>query len=181
MDLNIFWGLYILLFSVTMFIVWYFVYLKRKNKEKRCSEKTIGKIIRYSTASYNNVHLPVVEYYVNDKRYTVVGPKFKLITQKKISNFLSNKESIINSNLTNKEKLPNSLKYKTYSNGIINIKKIPLYDLYPINGYATVYYNPLKPKESYVERYIRPSKILNLILLLGIILLLASIYLLFYK
>lgn len=178
MDLNIFFRLFILVFSITMFIVWYFVYFKRKNKEKRCSEKMIGKVIRYSMANYNNVHLPVVEYYVNSKRYTVVGPRFKLITHKKVRNSFYNRESVINSNLTNKDELPDSLKYEYYSNGIVSIQKLPLYDLYPINSEVTVYYNPLKPKESYVQRYIKPSKFLNFILILGVIFLLVSVILL---
>lgn len=181
MNLNMFFGLYMLVFSIAMFFVWYFIYFNKKNKDKRCSEKTIGKVIRYSTANYNDIHLPVVEYYVNSKRYTVVGPKFKLVTQKKVMNSLSDEGSVITSNLTNKDNLPDSLKYKIYSNGIINIKKIPLYDLYPIDGDATVYYNPAKPKESYVQRYIKPSKFLNFIFILGIIFLLVALYLLLFK
>ena len=63
---------------------------------------------------------------------------------------------------------------------IINFKKLPLYELYPINSEVDVYYNPSKPKESYVDRNIKSSKLLNLILLGGIIFLIFALIILKY-
>lgn len=177
MNLNIFWSIYILTFSLAMFIIWYFTYFKKRNKEKRCLEKITGIVIRYSNTRYNGIRLPVVQYIVDNKKYKVVGPKFRWIVVKKINNPLNNSKNEIISNLTTKKSLPEILKISLYNNQIINFKRLPLYELYPVNSEVEVYYNPSKPKESYVERNIKPSKLLNLILLGGIILMIFSLYL----
>ena len=90
---------------------------------------------------------------------------------------LNNSKNEIISNLTTKKSLPEILKISLYNNQIINFKRLPIYELYPVNSEVEVYYNPSKPKESYVERNIKPSKLLNLILLGGIILMIFSLYL----
>lgn len=177
MNLNIFWSIYILTFSLAMLIIWYFTYFKKRNKEKRYLEKTTGIVIRYSNTRYNGIRLPVVQYIVDNKKYKVVGPKFRWIVVKKINNPLNNSKNEIISNLTTKKSLPEILKISLYNNQIINFKRLPLYELYPVNSEVEVYYNPSKPKESYVERNIKPSKLLNLILLGGIILMIFSLYL----
>ena len=44
MNLNIFWSIYILTFSLAMLIIWYFTYFKKRNKEngrEHCSNATI--------------------------------------------------------------------------------------------------------------------------------------------
>ena len=168
MKLNIFWCIYILAFSLAMFITWYFIYFKKRNKEKRCLEKTTGVVVRYSNMRYNGIRLPVVQYSANNREYTVVGPKFRWIIIKKINNPLNNSKSEIISNLTTKESLPEVLKISLYNSQIINFKKLPLYD------------NPSKPKESYVDRNIKSSKLLNLILLGGIIFLIFALIILKY-
>lgn len=180
MKLNIFWCIYILAFSLAMFITWYFIYFKKRNKEKRCLEKTTGVVVRYSNMRYNGIRLPVVQYSANNREYTVVGPKFRWIIIKKINNPLNNSKSEIISNLTTKESLPEVLKISLYNSQIINFKKLPLYELYPINSEVDVYYNPSKPKESYIDRNIKPSKLLNLILLGGIIFLIFALIILKY-
>lgn len=177
MNLNIFWSIYILTFSLAMLIIWYFTYFKKRNKEKRCLEKTTGIVIRYSNTRYNGIRLPVVQYIVDNKKYKVVGPKFRWIVVKKINNPLNNSKNEIISNLTTKKSLPEILKISLYNNQIINFKRLSIYELYPVNSEVEVYYNPSKPKESYVERNIKPSKLLNLILLGGIILMIFSLYL----
>ncbi|MEI3499083.1 MAG: hypothetical protein V8Q71_00970 [Bacilli bacterium] len=45
MNLNIFWSIYILTFSLAMLIIWYFTYFKKRKKEKRCLKKTTGIVI----------------------------------------------------------------------------------------------------------------------------------------
>ena len=105
MNLNIFWSIYILTFSLAMLIIWYFTYFKKRNKEKRCLEKTTGIVIRYSNTRYNGIRLPVVQYILDNKKYKVVGPKFRWIVMKKINNPLNNSKNEIISNLTTKKSL----------------------------------------------------------------------------
>lgn len=179
MKLNIFFSIYLLTFSLAMFIVWYFTYLKKLNKEKKCLKKITGTIIRYSNMRYNGIRLPVVEYNVDNNKYTVIGPKFRWIIMKKFNNPTINQKCEITSNLTTRNSLPETLKISLYNRNIVNFKTLPLYKMYPINSEVDVYYNPLKPKESYVERNIKPSKFLNLILLFGILFLIFAVYLIF--
>ena len=171
--------LYLSFFTSNVYHLVFYLF-KKRNKEKRCLEKTTGVVVRYSNMRYNGIRLPVVQYSANNREYTVVGPKFRWIIIKKINNPLNNSKSEIISNLTTKESLPEVLKISLYNSQIINFKKLPLYELYPINSEVDVYYNPSKPKESYVDRNIKSSKLLNLILLGGIIFLIFALIILKY-
>ena len=179
MNWNIFWGLYTLAFAIGILLVWYFLSYKKKKVEVKCTEKTSGKIIRYSRVLYNNISLPVVEYSVDNISYEVVGPKFKGTVIKTISNPFNNAESEIESNLTTRDKLPEILKLNIKRNSIASITKSPLFDLYPIGSEVEVYYNPNKPKMSYVQRFVKPIWILNASLFIGIVLLALSLYFMF--
>lgn len=179
MNWNIFWGLYTLAFAAATLLVWYFFSYKKRKVEVKCTEKTIGKVIRYSRGLYNDIHLPVVEYSVDNISYKVVGPKFKGTIKKTISNPFNNAESEIESNLTTRDNLPETLKLNIKKNTIVSITKSPLFKLYPIGSEVEVYYNPNKPKMSYVQRFIKPIWILNASLFIGIILLVLSLYFLF--
>lgn len=179
MNLNIFWGLYMLIFAVGMVLVWYFLSYKKRKIEVKCTEKTSGKIIRYSRMLYNNISLPVVEYSVNNVSYEVVGPKFKGSIIKTISNPFNNVKSEIESNLTTRDNLPEVLKLNIKENAIISITKSPLFDLYPIGSEVEVYYNPNKPKMAYVQRFVKPIWILNACLFIGILFLVLGLFFMF--
>lgn len=179
MNFNIFWGLYILCFGLIIIFVWYFLYFKKRNRITNCSEKIIGKITRYSLIKYNDISLPVVEYYVDNNKYEVVGPKFTAVVKKYFKSPTNNIKSNISSNLNTREDLPKVLKLNVKENSFVNVRFSPLLDLYPIGSEVDVYYNPKKPKESYVQRFIKPSKIYYLLLILGIILIIVSICIFF--
>lgn len=67
--------------------------------------KKTGIVIRYSNTRYNGIRLPVVQYIVDNKKYKVVGPKFRWIVMKKINNPLNNSKNEIISNLSTKKSL----------------------------------------------------------------------------
>ena len=180
MNLNIFFGVYILVFAIVIFIVWYFLYVRKNKKYVRCTEKIIGKVVRYSIVRYNDISLPVVEYVVDGKSYNAVGPHFRGVVKFSFQSPFNKIKTQIKSNLTTREELPETLKLNVKRNNLVSYEISPLLDLYPIGSKVFVYYNPLKPKESYVERFLKPSKWLNLILLLAIILVCLSIYVLFW-
>lgn len=180
MNLNIFFGIYTLIFAISMMIIWYFLYVRKNKKYKRCSKKTVGKVIRYSRVRSNNISLPVVTYIVDKKEYNAIGPYFRGVVKSSFSSPFNKVKTQIKSNLTTKEDLPEILKLNIKNNNFVSYEVSPLLDLYPIGSKIDVYYNPLKPKESYVERFLKPSKWLNLILLFSIIFLGLSLYIIFF-
>lgn len=170
MNMEKFICLIFVIYSFILFIIYYFVYYKKRNYSKECLIKTNGKIINYSKVLYNNISLPIVEYIVNGEKFTVVGPKFRASTFKYSTKY--NKEIYI-SNLTDRENLPNVLKVvinpNLYVENSISSYKSPLSELYPINSEVDVYYNPNNPKMAYVQRYINPSKLWNILLIIAIL------------
>lgn len=181
MNWNFFWGLYILFFSIAMFLVTYLVGWKNKQKKENCNKKTIGTVIGYSAIRYNNVSLPIVEYIVNNENYTVVGPKFKASINKSFTAPWNNPITEQKTNLNSRDDLPDTIKINSKENSFIRIKTSPLKDLYPVGSKADVYYNENKPKISYVERYAEPPLLFTFYIpfILGVILLILSFYLFF--
>lgn len=181
MNWNIFWGVYVLIFDIAMFMVAYLVGWKSMHKKERCNKKTEGTVIGYSNILYNGVSLPVVEYTVNGKNYKVVGPKFKAGIKKSISTPFSNPKANQKTNLNTREDLPDVLKINTIENSFVSIRTTPLKELYPIGSKANVYYDEEKPKVSYVERYAGTMLFLSFYLpmFLGVCFLILSLYFFF--
>lgn len=181
MNWNIFWGCYVMAFAIAMYLVWYFLYFRKRNFAEKCTCRIEGEVARYSMAQYNGFSLPVVEYWVNGELYKVVGPKFKGSVVKSLSTPFSNVETQIKqTNLNTREDLPDVLKVSMVRNSVNSITYSPLLELYPIGSTATVYYNPDKPKMAYVQRYVALNKWwLHLILAGGIIFTAIALYLFF--
>lgn len=151
-------GLMDLGFAIFIHFMFDYFILSNYRNAKRCTEKTEGVIVRYSYALYNGISLPVVEYTVNGNQYKVVGPKF----QRAISNTVSTPLGLIVSDvkMDNFEdgEIPQVLRYKIYRNSFISLTKSPLMERFPIGGKVTIYYDPKKPKYSYVERPLKPGR-----------------------
>lgn len=151
-------GLMDLGFAIFIYFMFDYFILSNYRNAKRCTEKTEGVIVRYSYALYNGISLPVVEYTVNGNQYKVVGPKF----QRSISNTVSTPLGLIVSDvkMDNFEdgEIPQVLRYKIYRNSFISLTKSPLMERFPIGGKVTIYYDPKKPKYSYVERPLKPGR-----------------------
>lgn len=153
MNWNIFWGIYLLIFDIAMFIIAYFLGWKSMHMKERCNKKIEGTVIQYSNLRYNGVSLPVVEYVVNGKNYKVAGPKFKASVIKTFSAPWNNPITNQTTNLHAKEDLPDVLKINAKKNSFVSITTTPLMELYPIGTKVDVYYDENKPKVSYVQRY----------------------------
>ena len=151
-------GLMILGFAAfTYFMFSYFIFSNYSNA-KRCTEKTEGVIIRYSYALYNGISLPVVEYTVDGNQYKVVGPKFIMAISNTISTPLGSVVSDVKMDNLEDGEIPQILRYKIYRNSFISLTKSPFMERFPIGGKAAVYYDPNKPKHSYVERPLKPGR-----------------------
>lgn len=151
-------GLMELGFAVFTYFMFDFFILSNYRNAKRCTEKTEGVIIRYSYALYNGISLPVVEYTVNGMQYKVVGPKFQRAISNTVSTPLGSIVSDVKMDNFEDGEIPQVLRYKIYRNSFISLTKSPLMERFPIGGKVTIYYDPKKPKYSYVERPLKPGR-----------------------
>ena len=180
MTWNLFWSLFIGAFALVCWVVFYYFGLRKRNKEERCVSHTIGTVIRYSSINYGGINLPLVSYQVNGKDYRITGPKFRSSWVRTTSVPTGNAESVIETNLTTREELPDVLRATFKQNSFISVHRSPLEALYPVGSEVDVYYNPRKPKEAFVQRYEGHSNVLYIITLCSaIILSIAAIYILF--
>ena len=151
-------GLMILGFAAfTYFMFSYFIFSNYSNA-KRCTERTEGVIIRYSYVLYNGISLPVVEYTVDGNQYKVVGPKFLSAISNTISTPLGSIVSDVKTDNFENGEIPQVLRYKVKGNSFLSFTKSPLKERFPIGGEVAVYYDPKKPKHSYVERPLKPGR-----------------------
>lgn len=178
MNLNIFFALFPLAFAVALFLVAYLYGWRGMHKEKRCTAKTTGRVVRYSLAQYNGYSLPVVRYAVDGKPYKVVGPNFKAGVKTYVSTPFNDVISEVSSNLKDDEELPDVLVTKVKKNSFASVTKTPVLDLFPVGKEVDVYYNPKKPKDAYVIRYAAPYKFLSfwMPIIFGILCIAVSVY-----
>lgn len=151
-------GLMDLDFAIFIYFMFDYFILSNYRNAKRCTEKTEGVIVRYSYALYNGISLPVVEYTVNGNQYKVVGPKFQRAISNTVSTPLGSIVSDVKIDNFEDGEIPQVLRYKIYRNSFISLTKSPLMERFPIGGKVTIYYDPKKPKYSYVERPLKPGR-----------------------
>ena len=151
-------GLMDLGFAIFTYFMFDYFILSNYRNAKRCTEKTEGVIIRYSYALYNGISLPVVEYTVDGNQYKVVGPKFRSAISNTISTPLGSIVSDVKMDNFEDGEIPQVLGYKIYRNSFISLTKSPLMERFPIGGKIAVYYDPKKPKYSYVARPLKPGR-----------------------
>lgn len=151
--------------------------------DKKCTERTEGKIIRYSNVLYNGISLPVVEYTVAGNQYKVVGPRFLSSVSKTVATPLNSVVSEVKLEDFDNGEIPQMLRYQVRRNSFISVTKSPLMERFPIGGKVTVYYDPNKPKLSYVERPLKPGRFLWLrkisIYLLILMMLASAVFIMF--
>ena len=151
-------GLMSLGFAAFTYFMFDFFILSNYRNAKRCTERTEGVIIRYSYALYNGISLPVVEYTVDGNQYKVVGPKFLSAISNTISTPLGSIVSDVKMDNFEDGEIPQVLRYKIYRNSFISLTKSPLEEYFPVGSKVAVYYDPKKPKYSYVERPLKPGR-----------------------
>ena len=151
-------GLMDLGFAIITYCMFDYFILSNYRNAKRCTQKTEGVIIRYSYALYNGISLPVVEYTVDGNRYKVLGPKFRSAISNTISTPLGSIVSDVKMDNFEDGEIPQVLRYKIYRNSFISLTKSPLEEHFPVGSKVAVYYDPKKPKHSYVERPLKPGR-----------------------
>lgn len=88
----------------------------------------------------------------------ILGPKFLYAISNTISTPLGSIVSDVKMDNFEDGEIPQVLRYKIYRNSFISLTKSPLMERFPIGGKVTVYYDPKKPKHSYVERPLKPGR-----------------------
>lgn len=151
-------GLMELGFAIFIYFMFNYFILSNYRNAKRYTEKTEGVIVRYSYALYNGISLPVVEYTVNGNQYKVVGPKFQRAISNTVSTPLGSIVSDVKMDNFEDGEIPQVLRYKIYRNSFISITKSPLEEYFPVGSKVAVYYDPKKPKYSYVARPLKPGR-----------------------
>ena len=153
-------GCMVLAFAAFTYFMFNKFIFSNYNNDKKCTAKTEGKITRYSNVLYNGISLPVVEYIVDGNQYKVVGPKFLSSISKTVATPLNSIVSEVKLEEFDNGEIPQVLRYQIRRNSFISVTKSPLMERFPIGGKVSVYYDPNKPKCSYVERPLKPSRFL---------------------
>ena len=136
-----------------------FYYGKRLFFPRICNKEVQGEVIKYTFANYGtggaNVRWPITTYKVGEKSYQVTGPKYKGVVVFKKSK-PSNKIVTDQTYWISKR---GWVHVNVNMNSFIHISNNIMADMYPVGTKVTVYYNPKKPKEAFVEK-IYTSKLL---------------------
>lgn len=133
---------------------------------KRCTRRTKGTVIRFTHWENNGVHFPVVKYLVNNTAYQQTL-KYGAVVRR--SSSLNPVNSTLESDVNE-----NTLVIKTNS----RISRNPLAASFPVGTEMDVYYDPQKPKRSYVMRF-RKSPCFLIFLCVGLFFALLAFVLLF--
>jgi len=128
-----------------------------EKRNKSCSEKTIGKVVKYSFPGDGRMY-PVVEFFANGSCYK---------TRKKFNGIKSFHVSGI----------PIPVKADAWEDekGWLHVKTGPIADLaqlaeklWPMGSEMDVYYNPENPKKNYVDRPLNNNFICFLFVIIGL-------------
>ncbi len=145
----LFFGVYLALFGGVLVTLAFVLFYKYLGMERYCTCQTDGIVVGYTTGSYgefgSGVFLPRVRYAVGEREYDVVGPRYRgYVTS-------TYRTPIANNTYTCHEK--NDVLYiKRRINSLVGICRNPMEEMYPIGMVLPVWYNPEKPKHSYVLR-----------------------------
>ncbi len=121
-----------------------------RKKINRCSEKTLGTIVKYSYLS--RAFAPIAKFCVDGESYEIKRKFRGVIEIKKPLSLHNNKGAYVS------------------DKDFLHIHRAAITDfesmaktLYPLGSKLTVYYNPQKPKEAFLEKLPSKSSVLTLV------------------
>ncbi len=158
-------GIILLLFGAALILLAFVLYHKYLGMEQRCTCRAEGTVTGYTNINYGSqesgVHLPKVCYIVKGQRYSVVGPRYrKYVVRYSADPFAHNEYLSYEKN--------GNLYIERKANGTIGIFWNPMQEMYPIGSALPVWYDPEKPKLSYVLRCPKRRFEFWLMLLIGL-------------
>lgn len=117
------------------------IFFFRKNRRSQlCTQHILGTVVKYSTS---DTRAPIVEYIVEGKKYRKALKYTVVITT----------SNPFNSVKTTSEDLL-APKLRIRNNSAISFNTL-MQDTFPLGSQMNVYYRPDKPKEAFVERYVK--------------------------
>ena len=132
----------IVLVFALLFLIYFLFYRREKNIQKYATTKVVGRVVRYSYLNSSDLAaLPVVEYVVDGKNYEkrLSYSSYETTTSRKA------KAEVLDT------------KYIRSPYHVLNLEKI-----FPIGSKMSVWYNPQKPQQGFVERYPGHDRILRI-------------------
>ena len=143
-------GIFLSAWVLVLFLLAFRVYYKYLVQEKKCTEETVGRVVRYTWTTRggedSGVCLPGVAYNVDGKEYRVTGPEYRGYR------IQVKKTPLSENSCTSYEK--DQILYITRTvNSMIGFYKNSMQELYPIHTRLVVFYCPEKPGLAYVLRY----------------------------
>lgn len=140
MTVNVFVFLLLAPIGLAFFIMAIWFFRADRKMLKRCTQVTKGKVIRFTFWDNNGIHFPVVEYVVRNIAYKQTL-KYNMVLR------ISSPAHSVNTTIEN-DVMGNNLIIRANS----GIYSNPLKDFFPEGAELDVYYDPQKPKRSYVMR-----------------------------
>lgn len=168
-------GILLSIGSFVLIFLAFFLAYKYLVQEKKCTEKTKGKVVKYTLTSKgeSGIFLPIFKYVVDGKEYKVKGPEYKSYITISVSSPLSEN----NQEFYEDEKQRFVL--KRTSNSVVSIHQNPMAKLYPIGSEEDIFYNPQNPKLAYVKRYCNLKWVFWLMFVVGIAIAIIDLLILF--
>lgn len=147
-------------------------FLKQKRLEKNCSNKIVGKVIKYKFLGSNNARSisPVVKYTIDGKEYTAYRHYKKIVSTNKY---------VLNTNEMLGEKdsfyILDDVFYINTKGFYHNYKSLAEKN-WPIQSELTVLYNPKNPKQGFVEKVVTISRTIGMVFLfVGLLFIILSV------
>lgn len=163
-------GIFLGLGGAVLLLLAFTVGYKYLVMEQRCTCRTNGTVTGYNAVSYGGegsaVHLPAVRYTVEGQEYQVTGPRYRGYVTRTVSTpFAENACRCYEKN--------GVLHIERSRNSFAGISRNPLAEQYPIGTVLPVWFDPQKPKLSYVLRCPNNKWIFWLLFLFGLVVWLA--------
>ncbi len=132
--------------------------------KNRSTRSVLGTVVSYS---YNGTKAPVVEYFVNGKKHKNIL-RYSYVSR--VSTPLSSTDTYAKDDVLH-------TKLRLRENSMLSTNTI-MEENFPLESQMKVYYNPKKPKLSYVQRY-APSYLWIVFLIVAILTILSTVLLFF--
>lgn len=126
------------------------IIISSNKKRKRCTEETKGVIIKHSYR--NQAFAPIAEYCIDHKVYKLKRKFRGVVRTRKFGVGYENKSAYVSDKdfLYIQETPVSSLRSMAE-------------ELYPLNSQLTVYYNPSKPQEAFLEKIPQKASVVGVV------------------
>lgn len=141
MTVNVFVSLLLAPIGLTFFMIGLLIFRADRKMLTGCTQVVKGKVVRFTFWENNGVHFPVVEYVVNNITYKQTL-KYGMVLR--LSSPAHSFETTVENDV-----MGNNLIIRANS----GIYSNPLVKCFPEGSELDVYYDPQKPKRSYVMRF----------------------------